>query len=82
MMYLDTPPQRVETRVFSAMPAEFRRPGVRSDWADANRGGKPVDCFIEGPAFDAAGNLYVVDSSVRPHFPDCTGWSLVLGRRI
>lgn len=61
MMYLDTPPQRVETRVFSAMPAEFRRSGVRSDWADANRGGHPVDSFIEGPAFDVDGNLHVVD---------------------
>ena len=61
MMYLDTPPRRVESRVFSAMPAEFRRPGVRSDWADANRGGHPVDSFIEGPAFDAEGNLYIVD---------------------
>lgn len=61
MMYLDKPPQVVETRVFSSMPAEFRRPGVSSKWADANRGGHPVDCFIEGPSFDKSGNLYVVD---------------------
>lgn len=61
MMYLDKPPQLVETRVFSSMPAEFRRPGVSSNWADANRGGHPVDCFIEGPSFDKSGNLYVVD---------------------
>lgn len=33
MMYLDKPPQLVETRVFSSMPAEFRRPGVSSKWA-------------------------------------------------
>lgn len=79
MMYLDTPPRRVETRVVSAMPAEFRRPGVRSDWADANRGGHPVDSFIEGPAFDAAGNLYVVDIPFGRIFriaPDGT-WSLI-----
>ncbi|MDN5001817.1 SMP-30/gluconolactonase/LRE family protein [Bradyrhizobium sp. GCM10027634] len=79
MMYLDTPPRRLETRLFSAMPAEFRRPGVRSDWADANRGGHPVDSFIEGPAFDAAGNLYVVDIPFGRIFriaPDGT-WSLI-----
>lgn len=50
MMYLDGPPRVVEARVWSTMPAEFRRPGVHSEWADANRGGKPVDCFIEGPS--------------------------------
>jgi gluconolactonase len=79
MMYLDTPPQRLETRVFSAMPAEFRRPGVRSDWADANRGGHAVDSFIEGPAFDAAGNLYIVDIPFGRVFriaPDGV-WSLI-----
>jgi gluconolactonase len=60
MMYLETPPRLIETRVFSAMPAEFRR-NVRSDWADANRPGAPTDSFIEGPSFDASGNLYIVD---------------------
>jgi gluconolactonase len=25
------------------------------------RGGAPTDCFLEGPSFDRAGNLYVVD---------------------
>jgi gluconolactonase len=60
MMYLETPPRLIETQVFSAMPAEFRR-NVRTDWADANRPGAPTDCFIEGPSFDADGNLYIVD---------------------
>ena len=60
MMYLETPPRLIATQVFSAMPAEFRR-NVRSDWADANRPGAPTDCFIEGPSFDADGNLYIVD---------------------
>ena len=60
MMYLETPPRLIETQIFSAMPAEFRRK-VRSDWADANRPGAPTDCFIEGPSFDADGNLYIVD---------------------
>ena len=51
----------VETRVFSAMPDKFRRTGERSAWADANKGGATVDSFLEGPAFDAEGFLYVVD---------------------
>jgi gluconolactonase len=61
MMYLDTPPRLIGTEVFSAMPDHFRRKGVRSEWADANRPGQPTDCFIEGPSFDADGHLYIVD---------------------
>jgi gluconolactonase len=61
MMYLDHPPLLIETKEFSAMPDQFRRKGVRSTWADANRPGLATDCFIEGPSFDADGNLYIVD---------------------
>ncbi len=61
MMYLDTPPRLIEAKVFSAMPESFRRKGVRTEWADANRPGQPTDSFIEGPSFDADGNLYIVD---------------------
>ncbi len=61
MMYLDAPPRLIEAKVFSAMPESFRRKGVRTEWADANRSGQPTDCFIEGPSFDADGNLYIVD---------------------
>ena len=60
MMYLDMPPKLIETKIFSAMPDEFRRK-VRTEWADANRPGAATDCFIEGPSFDASGNLYIVD---------------------
>jgi len=60
-MYLERPPAVIETRIFSAMPDALRRRGVASAWADANKGGEAIDCFLEGPAFDAAGNLYVVD---------------------
>jgi gluconolactonase len=60
MMYLDAPPRLIETKVFSAMPDHFRRKSVRTDWAEANRPGQPTDCFIEGPSFDADGNLYIV----------------------
>lgn len=61
MLYLETPPRLIETRVFSAMPDKFRRKGVATEWTDANRPGLPTDCFIEGPSFDAAGYLYIVD---------------------
>jgi gluconolactonase len=53
-------PQQVQTTVFARLPDTFR-PKVRTAWADANRGGEAVDCFLEGPSFDRAGNLYVVD---------------------
>jgi gluconolactonase len=54
------PPQDLPTRVLTRMPERFRRL-QRSEWADANRAGQPVDCFLEGPCFDAAGHLLVVD---------------------
>jgi gluconolactonase len=60
MFYLETPPLLIETHVFSAMPQQFRRKEA-TEWADANRPGLATDCFIEGPSFDAAGNLYIVD---------------------
>ena len=53
---------------------------MRTEWADANRPGAPTDCFIEGPSFDADGNLYIVDIPFGRIFriaPDKT-WSLVV----
>jgi sugar lactone lactonase YvrE len=40
--------------VFSRVPDKYRRM-VKTAWADANRGGDPVDCFLEGPSFDRVG---------------------------
>jgi gluconolactonase len=80
MLYLETPPRLIETRVFSAMPEKFRRKGVATEWADANRPGLATDCFIEGPAFDAEGRLYIVDIPFGRIFrlaPDGE-WSLVV----
>ena len=80
MHYLETPPRLIETKVFSAMPQHFRRKGVATEWADANRPGLAADCFIEGPSFDAAGHLYVVDIPFGRIFriaPD-SEWSLVV----
>lgn len=53
-------PTVVDAHVLTAMPAALRRP-VASEWADANKAGDPVDCFIEGPSFDRQGNLFVTD---------------------
>jgi len=79
MMYLETPPRLIETKAFSAMPDEFRRK-ERTEWADANRPGAVTDCFIEGPSFDADGNLYIVEIPFGRIFrisPD-KKWSLVV----
>jgi gluconolactonase len=54
------PPQHLDARAWTRMPDKFRRK-VRTAWADANRNGEAVDCFLEGPSFDRAGNLYVTD---------------------
>jgi len=54
------PPENVETSIFTRLPDRFRRPR-RSAWADNNRGGAEIDSFLEGPAFDRAGRLYLAD---------------------
>ncbi|OQM76064.1 SMP-30/gluconolactonase/LRE family protein [Manganibacter manganicus] len=60
-MYLDNPPKIVPTRVFSEVPEALRkRPdGVVAGgrWQD----GSPPHSLIEGPCFDEAGNLHLVD---------------------
>jgi len=77
-MFLLTPPQVSEFEVFTTMPAEFRRLEP-SAWADANRGGVPIDSFLEAPVFDAHGNLYVSDIPWGRIFRICPEgkWSLV-----
>jgi gluconolactonase len=55
-----SPPHVIEARVLTRLPAQWRR-RVRTDWCDANKPGHQIDSFLEGPTFDRAGNLYVVD---------------------
>jgi gluconolactonase len=78
-MFWLQPPVVRDTTVFTRLPDRFRRSGVRSAWADANRGGQPTDSFLEGPVFDRAGNLYVTDIPFGRLFRiDAQGdWSLV-----
>ncbi|CAM3745786.1 Lactonase drp35 [Pseudomonas reidholzensis] len=59
-MSLYAPPQDLQTEVFSRMPEKFWREGD-SDWVRANKPGQRISCFLEGPSFDNAGNLYVTD---------------------
>jgi gluconolactonase len=54
------PPELIEAEPFLSMPGQFRVKG-RTAWSDPNRQGAEVDSFLEGPAFDRAGNLYFVD---------------------
>ncbi len=54
------PPPVIGAEVFARVPDSLRRKG-RCAWGDANNGMRPTECFLEGPVFDRAGNLYVTD---------------------
>lgn len=54
------PPRSVETSIYTRLPDRFRK-ARRTAWADANRGGRIIDSFLEGPSFDRMGRLYVTD---------------------
>jgi gluconolactonase len=55
------PPPVIPTRVFARIPDHLRVRGKVSRWAQVQRPGRVTDCFLEGPSFDRAGNLYLVD---------------------
>jgi len=59
-MYFLNPPQICDLTRLTSLPAHYRRE-TRNAWADANRGGRPTDSFLEGPVFDSYGNLFVSD---------------------
>jgi len=59
-MFFQAPPV-VQSVVFATVPQHLRKQGQPSGWIEANHPGSGIDCFLEGPAFDRAGNLYVVD---------------------
>jgi gluconolactonase len=58
---LFSPPQIIQTEVFSEMPVQFRKQKQFPVWARVNRPGLELSSFIEGPSFDRAGNLFIVD---------------------
>jgi gluconolactonase len=53
-MYFGPPPQVIPTEVFASVPEKFRSGTPRAKKGAAK-------CFLEGPSFDRAGNLYCVD---------------------
>jgi gluconolactonase len=53
------PPPVIQCEVFASLPQKYRNPGKRKPGSAPRFGA--VDSFLEGPSFDRAGNLYVVD---------------------
>ncbi|GAB5470548.1 MAG: SMP-30/gluconolactonase/LRE family protein [Rhodospirillales bacterium] len=79
-MSLFPPPQDIEAEVFASLPLDLRITDRTSAWVEANKPGLGADSFLEGPSFDAAGNLYLVDipyGRILRLAPDRT-WSLVV----
>lgn len=54
-------PPDVKAKIFAQLPDEFRKPNKKSRWVDIRRRGVQTHSFFEGPSFDRAGNLYIVD---------------------
>lgn len=54
------PPKEIEMSVFAALPEELKVTGRTSGWA-FGKAHASMHSFLEGPAFDRDGNLYVVD---------------------
>ncbi|ANN79480.1 SMP-30/gluconolactonase/LRE family protein [Bordetella flabilis] len=55
-----TPPVVIEARELTRLPESLRN-ARENPWSSANKPGHRIDSFLEGPAFDRAGNLYVTD---------------------
>ena len=54
------PPKELETETFAVLPERLRMKGRQSGWA-FGKGNDHLHSFLEGPSFDRAGNLYLVD---------------------
>jgi len=55
------PPQDVPTTLFARLPDELRGDNADNEWVRAQPAGSPADSLLEGPSFDADGNLWCVD---------------------
>lgn len=53
-------PPAIEAEIFTVIPEKFRR-HEESEWARVQLHGAPAPAFLEGPAFDREGNLWVTD---------------------
>jgi len=54
-------PERIPARVFARIPEKLGVRDRKSIWVDTQMHGAPTPTFLEGPSFDRAGNLFVVD---------------------
>ena len=54
-------PPSITAEVFAVIPEAIGYGNRRSDWADAQINGVATPTYLEGPCFDAAGNLWVTD---------------------
>jgi gluconolactonase len=54
-------PELIKAEAWTSLPARFRKK-ARTKWSDPNRQQTEVECFLEGPAFDRQGNLFIVDT--------------------
>ncbi|PWS34754.1 gluconolactonase [Falsiroseomonas bella] len=53
-------PLVIQAELFTRLPDALRIEGRHTDWSRA-RGAGPLHSFLEGPAFDRAGNFYCTD---------------------
>ncbi|MFO1324744.1 MAG: SMP-30/gluconolactonase/LRE family protein [Burkholderiales bacterium] len=51
----------LRSEVFATLPAELRHAGEPNEWVRVTRPGERLHSFLEGPAWDDAGNLWCVD---------------------
>lgn len=60
-MSLYPPPKVIDATVWTRLPDNFRIKATSPEWASANKPGRQIDSFLEGPSFDREGNLWVTD---------------------
>ena len=51
----------IPTEVFAEVPQTLRKSGTPAERIAAGKSPTPAGCFLEGPAFERDGNLYLVD---------------------
>jgi gluconolactonase len=54
-------PLSLTTETAFELPSHLHESSTGNAWVEANQNGKYTHSFLEGPCFDAAGNLWVVD---------------------
>ncbi|KDD17922.1 SMP-30/gluconolactonase/LRE family protein [Bordetella bronchiseptica] len=55
------PPSPIAAEVFCSVPERYRKRDQSAEWLRVQKRGATAHSFLEGPAFDRAGNLYVTD---------------------